>query len=415
MNLKVKLALAILFAACAIVVEARAQDDPQEMFGKAQRASQSGDYGEAIEILRKLDEMNPGNPGVAFMLGYNLHASDKNEEAIKYHKFAAENGTGESKILGLYNLACAYSRQDKKDQAFETLEKSIVAGLHASPQAANTESDSDFKNIKEDPRFAEMLAMIDNGGKRPKKKFTKKDLFGTWKVNMGMRSGAKVDSSRLPTIKIDDKAFTIPGGPGQEFVMSYKLDLDAMPVKVDFKIESGPVPDGTAKGIIKLEKGEMSLCYEPMGGQRPKKFESTEENGCFMFKMKKEAGKTAKVGMAMKILGDWKCVKGLRAGAEVGAARMASVITIDEKMITIPIGPDQAFKMSYSIDESKSPIAIDMKIEAGPVPEGKALGIIKMDGDKFVLCYDPQGAQRPDKFESTEEDGRFLFEMKAEK
>ena len=416
MKSKIKLALAILLSACVIVGETRAQDeDAQEMFREAQSASQSGDYEKAAKLFTKLDEMNPENPGIVFMLGYNLHASGKVDEAIKHHKFAAENGSGDTKVLGMYNLACAYSLLDQKDKAFEALEQSIKAGYHSQERAADAQADADFKKIMDDPRFAEMVAMMKNDGKKPEKKLTKKDLFGNWKVNTGMRSGSKVDSARLPTIKIDDKVFTIPGGPGQEFVMSYKLDPDAKPIKVDFKIESGPVPEGKAKGIIKFEDGEMTLCYEPTGGDRPEKFESTEENGCFLFKMKKEAAKAGKADMAKKILGEWKCVKGVRAGAEVAAERMASVITIDDKLITIPVGPDMAFKMSYSIDESKSPIAIDMKIESGPAPEGEALGIIKMDDGKFVLCYDPSGASRPDKFVSTEEDGRFLFEMKAEK
>ena len=94
---------------------------------------------------------------------------------------------------------------------------------------------------------------------------------------------------------------------------------------------------------------------------------------------------------------------------------MASVITIDEKLITIPVGPDSAFEMSYTIDADKTPATIDMKIEAGPAPEGSALGIIKMENGKFILCYDPTGTDRPDKFESTSEDGRFMFEMEPAK
>ena len=180
---------------------------------------------------------------------------------------------------------------NEKDKAFEYLEKSIVAGYQSADQVEHAKDDADFKNIKDDPRFDEMIAMMQNGGKRPDKKLSKKDLFGSWKVHMGMRAGSKVDASRLPTIEISEKSFTIPAGPDQKFVMSYKLDLDAKPIKVDFKIESGPVPTGEAKGIIKMEDGEMTLCYEPTGAKRPEKFNSTEANNHFMFKMKRNKAK----------------------------------------------------------------------------------------------------------------------------
>ena len=199
--------------------------------------------------------------------------------------------------------------------------------------------------------------------------------------------------------------------------MSYKLNMDSKPIEVDFNIESGPVPEGKAKGIIKFENEEMTLCYEPMGGERPGKFESTEKNNCYLFKMKRNP-KTevkAKAGIAKNVLGKWKCINGSRGGKEVAAERMTSVISIDEKLIKIPTGAGD-FEMSYKIDDSKKPVEIDMKMEAGPGPPGsKALGIIKMDGGKFWLCYDPMGGDRPDKFESNEENGRFLFEMEPAK
>ena len=408
---KWSIGLLLIFWCCSV---GTAQENLREMMMEAQSASQSGDFEKAIEILRKIEEERPDNVQTVFMLGYNLHAAGKLDEAIKYHKKAASEGNGELKILGMYNLACAYSLKDEKDKAFEALENSIKAGYHSSDQTAHAKTDPDFKNIKDDPRFADMIAMMENGGKKPEQKApTKKDLFGSWQIDSGMKSGSKIDASRLPMIEINDKSFLIPAGGDQKFVMSYKVKMDAKPIEVDFKIESGPVPEGNAKGIIKIEKNQMHLCYEPTGKERPKKFESTEENKCFFFKLKR---KSSKVGIAKDILGSWKCIKGTRAGEDVAAERMASVITIDEKLIKIPVGPDQAFEMSYEIDTDKSPVAIDMKIEAGPAPAGSAaLGIIKMEDGKFFLCYDPNGAERPDKFESTAQNGRFLFEMKSEK
>ena len=59
-------------------------------------------------------------------------------------------------------------------------------------------------------------------------------------------------------------------------------------MKIDMKIDSGPAPEGAkAVGIIKIGDGEFTICYDSAGGERPEKFESTEENGCFMFKIEK--------------------------------------------------------------------------------------------------------------------------------
>jgi hypothetical protein len=49
------------------------------------------------------------------------------------------------------------------------------------------------------------------------------------------------------------------------------------------------VPEGKALGIIKWEGDTMQLCYDPMGQTRPTTFESTADNGCFMFTLKRQS------------------------------------------------------------------------------------------------------------------------------
>ena len=371
-----------------------AQDDDQrtlqEIFNEAQTASQNEDFQKAVELLRDLQKKAPDNPDIPFFLGYNLHATGELDEAIVYHKKALTSDR--YRPTALYNLACAYSLKQDKDQAFDYLKQAIVAGFRDTNHIG---SDPDMKNIKDDPRFQTMMVLIENDGKEPVK-LTAKDFYGEWKIISGMRAGSKFDAEALPTVKITKKTFTIPSAGG-EFVMSYKLDLDAKPITVDFKIESGPVPEGQAKGIIKIKDKEMTLCYHPEGEQRPEKFLSSEQNGFFIFKMKKldpqaDSGEK-KDGIASKVLGKWKCIKGVRAGEEIDQQRMESTITFDEKRIVIPVGGEEAFEMSYQIDADEDPVTIDMKIEAGPGPVGSpAVGIIKMEDDKFHLCYDPTGA-----------------------
>jgi hypothetical protein len=57
-----------------------------------------------------------------------------------------------------YNLACALSVQGKTDDAFDALEQAVVAGYNESYKA---KADSDFDNISANPRFSELLAVMD--------------------------------------------------------------------------------------------------------------------------------------------------------------------------------------------------------------------------------------------------------------
>lgn len=232
-------------------------------------------------------------------------------------------------------------------------------------------------------------------------------IAGTWSVKSGERAGSEVDEERFPeSITITDESITIPT-PGGDFVMAYEIVSDESPYHVDMEITEGP-GEGTALGIVKMEDGMLSLCYDPMGAKRPEAFETTEENGFFMFAMKKAESKFD----AKEMIGEWRCVSGKRAGEDVPDDRMAPSIKFTKDGITIPIGPDSAFEMSYTIDADKSPAEIDMEIENGP-GDGTALGIVKIADGKFWLCYDPTGQNRPEAFESTEENGCFLFEMEA--
>ena len=383
----------------------QAQDkSPQEMFQEAVQASQDGDHEKAVKLFLELEKAIPPNDAVTAQIGINYHMAGDLDNAIKYHRKLADSSNAQSKSNGLYNLACVYSLKEDKDNAFKYLKEAVVSGYS---DIAHMKEDGDLANIKEDPRFDEMIAWIKNGGKEPRK-LKAEDFFGNWKLESGMRGGSKIDSAKLTSIKISKEEFTIPSPEG-EFVMAYKLKMDSDPIEVDFDIKKGPAPEGKAKGIIKMEDDKMTLCYHPKGGDRPKKFSCTEENGNFMFVMKKAMKKMADNPLA----GKWQITKGMKAGADVAAERMASVITIDDKMITIPAG-EATFKMSYTMDKDASPHTIDMTIEEGPGQGGKALGLVKMDGDKCMLIYDSTGAKRPEKFESTKDNGLFLFEMKKQ-
>ena len=364
---------------CAVFVFALipalvAQESPQEIAQKGMEEHQAGNYDKSIELHKKLVALG-----------------------------------GQGAQIGNYNIACAYSLKKEADKAFEYLDKAVEAGFL---DANHIQDDTDMANIKEDPRFAKLVARMKNGGKPVEEKMEKKkapSIAGKWKMVSGTRSGAAVGKERLTMATITDKDITMPAGPDMKFVMSYKLDTTKSPFEIDMEIESGPVPEGSAKGIVKMDGNKMMICYNPSDGERPTKFETAEGDGCFYIVMEKEVPKFS----AESLVGKWSIVEGKRAGKASGAEALSAGVSFSKDGIKLGAG-EMAFEMSYEINADESPVQIDMKVTAGPAPEGSpGTGIIKMDDDGHViLCYDGMGGSRPTKFESTEENGCFLFKLK---
>ncbi len=233
--------------------------------------------------------------------------------------------------------------------------------------------------------------------------FDPSKLCGDWKFIEGKRAGnPTADEGLIAGVTINEKDLTIEG-EGGTFVMAYQLNTKKNPMEVDFQITAGPVPEGKAIGIIRLSGDKLTLCYDPTGAKRPDKFESNSENGWHLFELAKKA---FDVG---QLCGTWKYDSGDRAGEKVAAERLDSVVTVSKDKFIVPAGPDSNFIMAYTVDANQTPIAIDLTIESGPAPEGKAVGIIKLEKGKMTLCYDPAGLKRPADFKSTADNGCFAF------
>lgn len=240
-------------------------------------------FKEAAKVLRQVVEADDKNGLGWQLLGYALHASGDLEAAIPAHQRAAE--FKEFKPIALYNLGCAWSLKKDADQSFKFMDEAVAAGF---VDSSYFETDSDLDFIRKDPRFDRLVKKVKNGGKDPA--LTPADLKGSWKYTSGKRAGEEVAADRLAMggVTFAEDKLTIPAGPDNEFVMSYKLKAGKKFTEIDLSIESGPAPEGKALGILKWENDELTLCYDPLGANRPTAFESTAENGFFMFVMKKE-------------------------------------------------------------------------------------------------------------------------------
>jgi uncharacterized protein (TIGR03067 family) len=115
---------------------------------------------------------------------------------------------------------------------------------------------------------------------------------------------------------------------------------------------------------------------------------------------------------AAKLIGDWKIVEGVKQGEKVGEDHLKVKVKATKDSFILD-GEMGKFVMAYKLNTTSKPVGIDMEIKEGPVPEGKAIGIIWVSGDDLKLCYVPDAsATRPAKFESTKDNGAFLFTLK---
>jgi uncharacterized protein (TIGR03067 family) len=138
------------------------------------------------------------------------------------------------------------------------------------------------------------LVVVSTASAQDEKKSDKLDpakLVGTYKIADGQKAGEKIgDDSKKGKVIITKETITIKGDEGMDFEFSYKLDSKADPIAIDMEITKPDALKGAKTlGIIALESGTVKLCYHPEGKERPKKFESTKDNGYYQFSLKKEA------------------------------------------------------------------------------------------------------------------------------
>jgi uncharacterized protein (TIGR03067 family) len=103
---------------------------------------------------------------------------------------------------------------------------------------------------------------------------------------------------------------------------------------------------------------------------------------------------------AAKMVGSYTFVSGVRDGKKVEDKNLKAVTLTVEKKEMVLKTPDGDFKFGYTVDASKSPVAIDLEILDGPIGKGaKAKGIVALDGDTLKLAYHPMEGERPKDFD----------------
>lgn len=90
-----------------------------------------------------------------FARGYQMHNSDRYEEAIEAFKRAAD--LGHRKATAMYNIACGYSLLNDKENALDWLQQALDNGFEG---ASYLWDDSDLDPLRTDSRFKKIMASV---------------------------------------------------------------------------------------------------------------------------------------------------------------------------------------------------------------------------------------------------------------
>ncbi|MFC2038526.1 tetratricopeptide repeat protein [Chloroflexota bacterium] len=127
-------------------------DDPETLNERGITLCNLERYEEALADFNRSLEIRPDNPGTLNGRGITLCNLERFEDALADYnrslEFRPDNpGT-------VYNIACLYSLLNNPNEAIENLGKAIHFDNSCREEA---KTDSDFDNIREDPRFKELM------------------------------------------------------------------------------------------------------------------------------------------------------------------------------------------------------------------------------------------------------------------
>jgi uncharacterized protein (TIGR03067 family) len=104
------------------------------------------------------------------------------------------------------------------------------------------------------------------------------------------------------------------------------------------------------------------------------------------------------------IEGKWKLVSGETDGQEIPDSDLQnSTLEIVEDRHQVQLG-EEAIEGTHELAADQDPMTIDAADTLGPFAGQTTLGILKLEGDEFTVCFAPPGQPRPSEF--TTKDGK---------
>jgi len=110
---------------------------------------------QAVEVFRSHLDLNPDDPRALYLGANCLIIADKTDEALIWLEKSLVINPNEISVL--YNAACVYSLLGQIDKGIDYLDRAIKGGFAFREWIEN---DSDLDNIRDDPRFQEIIDRI---------------------------------------------------------------------------------------------------------------------------------------------------------------------------------------------------------------------------------------------------------------
>ena len=115
----------------------------------------------AMRAVGRHLELNPDDLNAQIWQASNLMTLGRTEEGMRLAEGVMNSGTRDPRVF--YNGACFYSKAGEIDRALDALEQSVNAG-YSVPNWLH--QDSDLDNIRDHPRFAELIERVEQNRAR---------------------------------------------------------------------------------------------------------------------------------------------------------------------------------------------------------------------------------------------------------
>lgn len=224
-------------------------------------------------------------------------------------------------------------------------------------------------------------------------------LQGTWQ-------GTSPEGARLVLVIKDTTATsTISGKAGTvQLEQQIKLDETADPKALDFLKAGG----GSIPGIYKLEGDKLTICLNPLGDERPVKFDAGKAGGSLVVYTRSAPSTLPTAGSAelKPLQGKWQ------GWMEQAGERQEIVVEVKGNVLTLSQRKGDALavvgKSELKFDHSPNPKQVySKKIDFTPSGDSAAkalrgLGLFQISKDlkSWTLAVRPDGKSRPEKISS---------------
>ncbi len=234
-------------------------------------------------------------------------------------------------------------------------------------------------------------------------------LQGTWSIVSLEMDGQKMSGGGGQIVVRGDRFTTLAMGARYEGTVVVRET--SSPKTFDLHFEDGPEKGNTSLGIYELQGDTWRICLTTRGSRRPTEFAAPAGTGIALETLQRgTAAEVAASGLTVgrtagQIDGEWIPLSVVIDGKplEKGLLQYGKR-TATASEVTVKFGPQVMVQAHYSVDRSRTPMAMDYLLAGGRTQ----YGIWKLEGEQLTTCFGAPGQPRPGEFTSIRGDGRTL-------